>query len=63
VKKNRETRRAALEKVKLMGEGSVIPDRPTNIPETTLEELEAMVTRGYLEATLGEPLEESPPYL
>ena len=42
-----------------MGEGPVIPDRPVNIPETTQEELEAMVTRGCLEATVGELLEEA----
>ena len=56
--KNKEARRAAFAKVQTLGEGVVIPDKPTKIIEADPAELEGLVNRGYLEATIGQLLEQ-----
>jgi ribosome-binding protein aMBF1 (putative translation factor) len=60
MKKNRDERRAALEQVMQMREEVITPDGPNReIPETGLEETMAMVARGYVQATIGELLEQA----
>ena len=60
MKKNREERRAALEQVLQMREEIITPDGPNReIPETGLEETMVMVARGYVQATIGELLEQA----
>jgi ribosome-binding protein aMBF1 (putative translation factor) len=60
MKKNREERRAALEQVMQMREEVITPDGPNReIPETGLEETIELVARGYVQATIGELLEQA----
>jgi ribosome-binding protein aMBF1 (putative translation factor) len=60
MKKNREERRAALEQVLQMREEVITPDGPKReIPETGLEETIELVARGYVQATIGELLEQA----
>jgi ribosome-binding protein aMBF1 (putative translation factor) len=60
MKKNRDERRAALEQVMQMREEVITPDGPNReIPETGLDETMAMVARGYVQATIGELLEQA----
>ena len=60
MKGNREARRAALEQVMRMRDEVITPDGPAReIPETGLEETVKLVARGYLQATIGELLEQA----
>jgi ribosome-binding protein aMBF1 (putative translation factor) len=60
MKKNRDERRAALEQVMQMREEIITPDGPNReIPETGLEETIELVARGYVQATIGELLEQA----
>lgn len=57
--KNREARRAALERVRAIRQDVIVPKKAQPIFESNPEELLETVERGYLEATIGELLERA----
>lgn len=57
MKKNLEARRAALERVLVMREDVIVPEKPQPIPETSLEEMLERVERGDLSASTKAKLE------